>query len=125
MIWIDNKLYEVGIQSVVRGEDIDYKYDLITESGHRRQEVRARYRTYTVLLGNLIQYQYDALVRVLSNNNLVHTVTLPDGQKNVTLEATITKSTDTLLMIEKGSNEKRWTNLTLTIKGVNPMEDTA
>lgn len=124
MIWIDNKLYEVGIQSVVRGERVEYKYNLVTEDGHRRQEVRARYRTYTVLLGNKVQYHYDALVRALSNNDLIHMVTLPDGQKNVTLEATVTMSNDNLLMIER-NGKRQWTGLTLTIEGVNPLEGTA
>lgn len=108
-----------GIQKIERYEKTEYKYNLITESGHKRSEIRAKYRGYTVLLGSIHQKEYDELYRILSTGTGTFEVTLPDGQDDITFEATVTMDGDTLSFIESNGT-RRWDNLTLQIEGVNP-----
>lgn len=62
MIEINGQKYPgAEITDLKRGERRDYKYDLTAESGRKRSELRARYRTYTVTLGSLDQAAYDSL----------------------------------------------------------------
>ena len=110
-----------GIASLSRGEKRDYKYDLTAESGRRRAEIRARYRTYAVTLGSLSQTDYDALYTALSNNAEVVSITLPDGQQDVTLEARVELGNDALVFLEPDGT-RRWDGLTLNIAGVYPLE---
>ena len=114
--------YEIGIESIQRGERRDYKYNLITENGRRRSELRARYRTYNVTLGGVNQEEYDRLRAALATNDTSVEITLPDGQEDVTLEATVQLGDDILFLVEV-DGEKRWDGLSLSVEGVSPLED--
>lgn len=112
----------VGIAELQRGEQKDYKYDLTAEDGTRRAEVRARYRTYSVTLGSITQADYDRLYAALATNAESVSVTLPDGQQDVTLAARVELGDDALIFIES-NGMRRWDGLTLAITGVNPLEE--
>lgn len=114
----------VGIADLQRGEQKDYKYDLIAEDGTRRAEVRARYRTYAVTLGSISQADYDRLRAALATNAESVPVTLPDGQTDVTLDARVELGEDMLGFVENDGT-MRWDGLTLSIVGVSPLEDGA
>lgn len=114
----------VGIADLQRGEQKDYKYDLIAEDGTRRAEVRARYRTYAVTLGSISQADYDRLRAALATNAENVPVTLPDGQTDVTLDARVELGEDMLGFVESNGT-MRWDGLTLSIVGVSPLEDGA
>lgn len=105
-----------------RGEQKEYKYDLMAEDGTRRAEVRARYRTYGITLGSVTQRDYDRLRAALATNAESVSVTLPDGQADVTLDARVELGDDALLFIEDDGT-RRWDGLTLSITGVHPLED--
>ena len=113
---------EIGVADLQRGERREYKYNLVTENGRRRSELRARYRTYAVSLGSITQPDYDALREALATNAEAVEITLPDGQEDITLEATVELGDDTLFLIET-NGEYRWDGLTLNVEGVNPLGD--
>lgn len=114
----------VGIvaDSFTRGEQKEYKYDLVAEDGTRRAEVRARYRIYSLTLGSITQADYDRLRAALATNANSVSVTLPDGQEDVTLEARVELGDDALLLIEDDGT-RRWDGLTLSVTGVTPLEE--
>lgn len=112
----------VGIAELQRGEQKDYKYDLTAEDGTRRAEVRARYRTYSVTLGSITQADYDRLYAALATNAESISVTLPDGQQDVTLDARVELGDDALVFVESNGT-RRWDGLTLVVTGVNPLEE--
>lgn len=112
----------VGIAELQRGEQKDYKYDLTAEDGTRRAEVRARYRTYSVTLGSITQADYDRLYAALATNAESISVTLPDGQQDVTLDARVELGDDVLIFVESNGT-RRWDGLTLSVTGVNPLEE--
>lgn len=121
MITINGVVCAVPIASLQRGETREYKYDLIAEDGTRRYEIRARYRTFEVEFGSLNQREYDALRRAAATGDVLR-VTLPDGQEEVTFDARVELGADALGFVESdGTN--RWDGLTLTITGVQPLED--
>lgn len=112
----------VGIADLQRGEQKEYKYDLTAEDGTRRAEVRARYRTYEVALGSIRQADYDRLRTALATSADYVSVTLPDGQDDVTLDARVELGNDALGFIE-ANGTMRWDGLTLSITGMEPLED--
>lgn len=112
----------VGIADLQRGEQKEYKYDLTAEDGTRRAEVRARYRTYEVALGSIRQADYDRLRTALATGAGYVSVTLPDGQDDVTLDARVELGNDALGFIE-ANGTMRWDGLTLSITGTEPLED--
>lgn len=121
MITINGVACAVPITSLQRGETREYKYDLLAEDGTRRFEIRARYRTFTVEFGSLNQREYDALRRAAATGDVLR-VTLPDGQEEVTFDAQVELGADALGFVESdGTN--RWDGLTLTVTGVQPLED--
>lgn len=123
MLKINNIAFPgVGIAELQRGEQKEYKYDLTTEDGTRRAEVRARYRTYSVTLGSITQADYDRLYAALATNAESISVTLPDGQQDVTLDARVELGDDALIFVESNGT-RRWDGLTLSIAGVNPLEE--
>lgn len=117
MITIDGVLYDVGITDLQRGEEKKYKYEVVTESGKRRSELLARYRTYSVTFGSMDQAQYDALFCAASTERVA--VTLPDGQNDVAFLATIELCGDAIGFVE--GDVIRWDGLTLTFQGVDPL----
>lgn len=123
MLKINNITFPgVGIAELQRGEQKEYKYDLTTEDGARRAEVRARYRTYSVTLGSITQADYDRLYAALATNAESISVTLPDGQQDVTLDARVELGDDVLVFVESNGT-RRWDGLTLSVTGVNPLEE--
>ena len=123
MLKINNIAFPgVGIAELQRGEQKDYKYDLVAEDGTRRAEVRARYRTYSVTLGSVTQADYDRLYAALATNAESVSVTLPDGQQDVTLDARVELGDDALIFVES-NGMRRWDGLTLSITGVTPLEE--
>lgn len=123
MLKINNIAFPgVGIAELQRGEQKDYKYDLVAEDGTRRAEVRARYRTYSVTLGSIAQADYDRLRTALATNAESVSVTLPDSQQDVTLDARVELGDDALIFVES-NGMRRWDGLTLSITGVTPLEE--
>lgn len=120
MIIIDGITYHVGITDLQRGEAKEYKYDVATESGKRRRELLARYRTYSVTLGNLNQAEYDALFSAASTNAESVMVTLPDGQQEISFAASVEIGDDAIGFIEDDGTI-RWDGLTLEFEGVDPL----
>lgn len=123
MIKINGQEYPgAEITDLKRGERREYKYDLIAESGRKRSELRARYRTYAATLGSLDQSAYDALRDALATSDEYASITLPDGQEDVTLDARVELGNDSLVFLEPDGT-RRWDGLTLNITGVQPLED--
>lgn len=110
------------VSDLKRGERRDYKYDLVAESGRRRSELRARYRTYSITLGSLSQADYDALRASLATSAESVSITVPDGQDDVTLDARVELGNDALVFLEPDGT-RRWDGLTLNATGVHPLED--
>lgn len=106
--------------SVTRRERREYKYQLVTESGRQRGELRARYPVYELTLGNVDQTAYDALREALASDAQSVTVTMPDGQRELTFEAIVTLGEDGLLFLE-ADGTRRWDGLTVTVEGVRPL----
>lgn len=123
MIEINGQKYPgAEITDLKRGERREYKYDLTAESGRKRSELRARYRTYTVTLGSLDQAAYDSLREALATSDEYVSITLPDGQDDVTLDARVEIGNDSLVFLESDGT-RRWDGLTLNITGLEPLED--
>lgn len=120
MIQIDGERFAVGVVRLTRGENREYKYDAVTESGKRVSELRARYRTYSVMLGSMTQNEYDRLRRACCSGRESIPVTLPDGQEDVELLARVELGEDALLFLEYDGT-RRWDGLTLEILGVTPL----
>lgn len=110
----------VGIESLKRGEQKEYKHDLIAEDGTRRSEPRARYRTYQVTFGSIMQSDYDALHSALASNAETLRITLPDGQKHITMDARVDISDDGIEFIE-ADGTLHWDGLTINITGITPL----
>ncbi|WP_050698974.1 hypothetical protein [Anaeromassilibacillus senegalensis] len=110
------------VSDLKRGERRDYKYDLVAESGRRRSELRARYRTYSITLGSLSQADYDALRAALATSAESVSITVPDGQDDVTLDARVELGNDALVFLEPDGT-RRWDGLALNVTGVLPLED--
>lgn len=110
----------VELSDLKRGEKREYKYDLVAESGRRRAEIRARYRTYSITLGSLLQSDYDALRAALATDAEYVSLTIPDGQEDVTLDARVELGNDALVFLEPDGT-RRWDGLTLNITGVQPL----
>ena len=124
MLKINNIAFPgVGIAELQRGEQKDYKYDLVAEDGTRRAEVRARYRTYSATLGSIAQADYDRLRTALATNAESVSVTLSDSQQDVTLDARVELGDDALIFIES-NGMRRWDGLTLTITTLTFSEPT-
>lgn len=120
MIKLNGYEIKAGIQKLERYEKTEYKYNLITESGHKRAEIRAKYRGYTILLGSINALEYDKLYEILASGEEIFEVTLPDGQADITFQAFVAIDGDSLCFIES-NGQRRWDNLTLSIEGVNPL----
>lgn len=118
---INNISFKVGVVSMKRSVRKTYKYDVTTEDGVRHTEIRAIYPVYTLLLGSISQTDYDTLRSVLNTYDDTVSVTLPDGQEDVTFDAIAELSADALVFIESNGT-RRWDNLTVTFTGVNPLE---
>ena len=120
MISIDGMRVEDLVVSISRGERKDYKYQLTTESGRQRSELRGRYPVYDLTFGNLDQSAYDALRAAVATNAETHTVTMPDGQNDVTFEAKVTLGEDGFEFVEDDGT-RRWDGLSLQVEGVRPL----
>lgn len=108
------------VVSLTRSEKKEYKYQLITESGRQRSELRARYPVYELTLGNLDQNAYDALRDALASDGETVLVTMPDGQRDLTFEARVELGDDGLEFLEEDGT-RRWDELTVTVEGVRPL----
>lgn len=121
MIRIDGVDYQVGLIGLKRSIKKEYKYNATTEDGTRHFEVLAMHRVYSVALGNMNAADYDALYRAVSESAGPVTITLPDGQKNMTMTAILENITDDLEFISSGG-ERLFSGLTFTATDINPLE---
>lgn len=122
MIFAVNDIeFDVGISTMQRSLKKTYKYDVTTEDGVRHTEVKAIYPVYTLVLGSINQTDYDRLREALNTYEDTVSVTLPDGQNNITFDAVADLGTDSLIFIESDGT-RRWDNVTVTFTGVNPLE---
>ena len=120
MLIINNRKFKVGIISLKRTPKRDYKYDLVTEDGVRRFETRAIYQVYNLTLGNMTPKEYDALYNILVSSETV-TVTLPEGQGNITFEAICDSVSDGLEFVD--CDGKRWFDgMSIKFTATHPME---
>ena len=121
MIFAVNDIeFDVGITTMQRSVKKTYKYDVTTEDGVRHTEVKAIYPVYTLVLGSINQTDYDSLREALNTYEDTVSVTLPDGQNNITFDAVADLGTDSLIFIESDGT-RRWDNVTVTFTGVNPI----
>ncbi len=121
MIFAVNDIeFDVGISTMQRSLKKTYKYDVTTEDGVRHTEVKAIYPVYTLVLGSINQTDYDSLREALNTYEDTVSVTLPDGQNNITFDAVADLGTDSLIFIESDGT-RRWDNVTVTFTGVNPI----
>ena len=121
MIFAVNDIeFDVGISTMQRSLKKTYKYDVTTEDGVRHTEVKAIYPVYTLVLGSINQTDDDSLREALNTYEDTVSVTLPDGQNNITFDAVADLGTDSLIFIESDGT-RRWDNVTVTFTGVNPI----
>ena len=121
MIFAVNDIeFDVGISTMQRSLKKTYKYDVTTEDGVRHTEVKAIYPVYTLVLGSINQTDYDSLREALNTYEDTVSVTLPDGQNNITFDGVADLGTDSLIFIESDGT-RRWDNVTVTFTGVNPI----
>ena len=73
-------------------------------------------------MGSLDQAAYDSLREALATSDEYVSITLPDGQDDVTLDARVEIGNDSLMFLELDGT-RRWDGLTLNITGVEPLED--
>lgn len=118
---VNDTEFDVGITTMQRSVKKTYKYDVTTEDGVRHTEVKAIYPVYTLVLGSINQTDYDRLREALNTYEDTVSVTLPDGQNNITFDAVADLGTDSLIFIESDGT-RRWDNVTVTFTGVNPLE---
>lgn len=118
---VNDTEFNIGVAKLQRSVKKTYKYDVTTEDGVRHTEIRAIYPVYTLLLGSISQTDYDTLRSVLNTYDDTVSVTLPDGQEDVTFDAIAELSADALVFIESNGT-RRWDNLMVTFTGVNPLE---
>lgn len=107
------------IVDIQRGVNRETAYDVTTEDGVRHAPVRALYPVYSLTLGNIHQEEYDALYELANTYAESLTVTLPDGQSDITFPATVEIGGDGLVFVEQNGT-RRWDGLTLTITGTTP-----
>ena len=117
---VNDTEFDVGITTMQRSVKKTYKYDVTTEDGVRHTEVKAIYPVYTLVLGSINQTDYDSLREALNTYEDTVSVTLPDGQDNITFDAVADLGTDSLIFIESDGT-RRWDNVTVTFTGVNPI----
>ena len=117
---VNDTEFDVGITTMQRSVKKTYKYDVTTEDGVRHTEVKAIYPVYTLVLGSINQTDYDSLREALNTYEDTVSVTLPDGQDNITFDAVADLGTDSLIFIESDGT-RRWDNVTVTFTGVNPV----
>ena len=117
---VNDTEFDVGITTMQRSVKKTYKYDVTTEDGVRHTEVKAIYPVYTLVLGSINQTDYDRLREALNTYEDTVSVTLPDGQNNITFDAVADLGTDSLIFIESDGT-RRWDNVTVTFTGVNPI----
>lgn len=117
---VNDTEFDVGITTMQRSVKKTYKYDVTTEDGVRHTEVKAIYPVYTLVLGSINQTDYDSLREALNTYEDTVSVTLPDGQNNITFDAVADLGTDSLIFIESDGT-RRWDNVTVTFTGVNPI----
>lgn len=120
MLKIGDRAFEVGIVKLERGIKRELKYDVTTEDGTRRSEIRAIYPTYSVTLGPMEQAEYDALYAAVTSYAASLSVTLPDGQQDITVDVTVDVGGDGLVFVERSGN-RIWDGLSLTFTGVKPL----
>lgn len=117
---VNDTEFDVGITTMQRSVKKTYKYDVTTEDGVRHTEVKAIYPVYTLVLGSINQTDYDSLREALNTYEDTVSVTLPDGQENITFDAVADLGSDSLIFIESDGT-RRWDNVTVTFTGVNPI----
>lgn len=121
MFKIEGREFKIGIASLQRGIRKELKYDVVTEDGVRRSEIKAIYPVYSLTLGSIRQTEYDALYAAVNTYAEHLEITLPDGQKDITFSAIVEIGGDGLVFVEKDGT-RRWDGLSLMITGVEPME---
>lgn len=121
MFKINAESFNVGVLELQRQIDKVYKYQVTTQDGVCRSEIKARYPVYTLVLGAVDQTDYDRLYDVLQRGGGAFTCTLPYNQKDIVIEATIDVEQDGILFVEAGGL-RRWDGMSITIKGINPLE---
>lgn len=117
---VNDTEFDVGITTMQRSVKKIYKYDVTTEDGVRHTEVKAIYPVYTLVFGSINQTDYDSLRGELNTYEDTVSVTLPDGQNNITFDAVADLGTDSLIFIESDGT-RRWDNVTVTFTGINPI----
>lgn len=119
-IEIDGKPYTVGVFNLKRDFEIKEKYNVTTEDGVRHRELVGIYKNYTLLLGNVSEDTYDALLSVFISNKEYQRVKLPDGKNGfITFNAMFKNIFDELMTKRNGI--RFWNNITVRFEATEPI----
>ena len=121
---IGTQEFVVGLVKLNRSFRIDEKYRVTTEDGQIHREIRGVYTDYSLIIGDVDQTQYDALIEVLAGSEESQTVTVPYGRGGtVTFQAAFESISDGISYIdedEDGNDMYFWDNLTVTFTAFTP-----
>ena len=116
--------FTVGFVQLDRKFRIDEKYRVTTDDGQIHREIRGVYTDYSLIIGDVDQTQYDALIEVLASSEESQTVTVPYGRGGtVTFQAAFESISDGISYIdedEDGNDLYFWDNLTVTFTAFTP-----
>lgn len=116
--------FTVGFVQLDRKFRIDEKYRVTTDDGQIHREIRGVYTDYSLIIGDVDQTQYDALIEVLAGSEESQTVTVPYGRGGtVTFQAAFESISDGISYIdedEDGNDMYFWDNLTVTFTAFTP-----
>ena len=116
--------FTVGFVQLDRKFRIDEKYRVTTDDGQIHREIRGVYTDYSLIIGDVDQTQYDALIEVLAGSEESQTVTVPYGRGGtVTFQAAFENISDGISYIdedEDGNDMYFWDNLTVTFTAFTP-----
>lgn len=121
MFTIDGEHYDVGIVTLQRSMKKTYKYQVITQDGIQRSELKSLYPVYAMVIGPINQSEYDRLYDAVNQRAIPRLVSLPYNQETITFQAEIDVGQDGILCIERDGT-LCWDGLTITFTGVEPLE---
>ena len=121
MFKIDGECFDVAIINISRSMNKTYKYQVTTQDGVLRSEIKAIYPVYSLTVGALTQDEYDRLYEVVNTGAESYPVTLPYNQEELNFDAVIDVGQDGILFVEPDGT-RCWDGLTLTFTGIGPLE---
>lgn len=121
MFTIDGESFHVGIVSLQRSMKKTYKYQVITQDGIQRSEIKALYPVYSMVVGPIVQEEYDRLYEAVNQRAIPRVVSLPYNQEMIVFDAEIDIGQDGILCVERDGT-MCWDGLSITFTGIEPLE---